>query len=584
MGMLSRDRSATRLRRAVVCGVLCGVAAAIRLVAQEKPPADKPTAGQVGGLHFVDVSEITVVNVDVAVADKNGPVLGLTKDDFEVYQDGKRQDLTNFFVFSEEGGTTPLPTAAAVTAQPAPAPEPAAPPVVTPEREPIFMALYIDNENVAPLNRNRVLNKVTEFVLERVKPPDQGMLIAYQRSMKVLQTFTSNPDEIIDALRKVKLYAGGRVSVNSDRKQIEEAITDESKGNQDSERLYGLIRGFAQEQQTNLKFTVGSLKEAITMMSGLPGRKILVYVSDGLPMNPGLELYYEMQEVFSDPSVLARSQDYQSTELFRGLVTTAAAAGVTIYAIDCRGLSAELGTEAEYRTSRSTMAASIGVQNYQDPLIYMAEQTGGQALINTNDPSEGLRRIGRELVTYYSLGYRLTPTGQDRLHRVAVKVKGDKNYRLSYRKTFIEKTLPTRIGDRVMSGLAFDIDDNPLEITLETGESSPASGGRWLLPIEVRVPIGKVAFVPDGDQLSGYVSVYYAARDNEGEQSDLQRSDQTVKIPASEYETAKSKYYVIGASLLLEPGTYRISVGVRDQLTNQAGYAVIRRPVHPEKR
>jgi len=213
----------------------------------------------------------------------------------------------------------------------------------------------------------------------------------------------------------------------------------------------------------------------------------------------------------------------------------------------------------------------------------MAEQTGGRALINTNDPTDGLKLISSELATYYSLGYRLTPTGQDRMHRVQVKLKGKKDFRLSYRKSFIEKSLPTRIGERVISGLTIDIDDNPLEITLTAGEPSPASGGRWLLPVEVRVPIGKVAFVPDGDQLSGYVSVYYAARDNDGKQSDLQRADQTVKVPAAEYESAKPKYYVIAASLLLEPGSYRISVGLRDQLTNQAGYAVTHRAVHPEK-
>jgi VWFA-related protein len=573
--------SATRARRALWLVVVFAVAATLSLRAQDKPPAGKPADGQVGGLRFVDVSEITVVNVDVAVADRNGPIIGLTKDAFEVYQDGKLQDVSNFAVYSEEGpaaGPTP-PVAAAAPPAAVPTPQP----VEAAKREPLFIALYIDNENVAPLNRNRVLNRVNEFVLERVKPPDQAMLIAYQRSMKILQTFTSDPEEIIDALRNVKMYAGGRVSTNSSRKEIEEAITDEAKGDQNTQRLYGLIRGFAQEQQVNLKFTVGALKEAITMMSGLPGRKIIVYVSDGLPMNPGLELYYEMQSQFNDPSTLAQSQNMQSSDLFRGLVTTAAAAGVTIYAIDCRGLDSELGTEAENRTARSTMAAAIGVQNYQDPLIYMAEQTGGRALINTNDVTDGLRKIGRELTTYYSLGYRLTPTGQDRLHRVSVKVKGNRDYRLSYRKTFIEKTLPTRIGDRVMSGLTFDIDDNPMEITLSTGESTPASGGRWLLPVEVRVPIDKIAFVPDGDQLAGYVSVYYAARDNEGKQSDLQRTDQTIKVPAGEYESAKAKNYMIGASLLLEPGTYRISVGLRDQLTNQAGYAVMRRPVHPEK-
>ena len=581
-----RSLAAAAKRVLLLLAPLAFVAAMVAL-AQEKPAADKPTEGQIGGLRFVDVSEVTIVNVKVSVSDKQGPVLGLTKADFEVYQDGKLQELTNFAFYTEESpAAEPAPAAAPAAPVPAaPAATPAPTPTPEPAREPLFITLYIDNENVLPLNRNRVLTRVTDFVNQYVKPPDKAMLVAYQRSLKVLQPYTSDPDEVIEALRKVKLYAGGRIAVVSSRKEIEEAITDETKTNNDMERLYGLIRGFAQEQQTNLKFTVGSLREIVTMMSGLPGRKVLIYVSDGLPMNPGLELYYELQSQYNDPGVLARSQDYESSSLFRSLVTTAAAAGVTIHTIDCRGLDSELGIEAENRMARSTMGAAIAVSNYQDSLVYMAEQTGGLAIINTNDVTAGLGKIGRDMTTFYSLGYRLTPTGQDRVHNVRVKLKGDRDrgYRLAYTRTFIEKTLPTRVGDRVMSGLAFDLDDNPLEVTLSAAEPTPSSGGRWLLPVEVRLPIGKIALVPDGDNLSGFLSVYYAARDNEGKQSDLQTTEHSVKIPAAEYESSREKTFLVRASLLLEPGTYRISVGVRDQLTNQAGYAAIRRAVHPEQ-
>ena len=573
------------VRRAAAGLALVACMAGSTVLAQEKPAAEEPPETQVGGLRFVDVSEVTIVNVKVSVTDKKGPILGLTKDDFEVFQNGKLQELTNFAFYSEPGNApAPVPTAAAAPAPAAgPAPTPAPAPDALAQPEPLFITLYIDNENVMPLNRNRVLNRVTEFVHQYVKIPDQAMLVAYQRSLKVLQPFTSDPNEIVDALRKVKLYTGGRVSMISSRKEIEEAITDETKTNNDMERLYGMIRGFAQEQQTNLKFTVGSLKEIITMMSGLPGRKVLIYVSDGLPMNPGLELYYELQSSYNDPGVLARSQDYESSTLFRGLVTTAASAGVTIHTIDCRGLDSELGMEAENRMARSTMGASIAMSNYQDSLVYMAEQTGGLAIINTNDVTAGLEKIGRDMTTFYSLGYRLMPTGQDRVHWIRVKLKKESDYRLTFTKTFIEKTLPTRVGDRVMSGLAFDLEDNPLGITVSAGEPSPASGGRWLLPVEVRLPIGMIALVPDGDNLVGFLSVYYAARDNDGKQSDLQTTEHPVKVPAGEYDAARAKMFVIRASLLLEPGTYRISVGVRDQLTNQAGYAAMRKPVHPEK-
>ena len=200
----------------------------------------------------------------------------------------------------------------------------------------------------------------------------------------------------------------------------------------------------------------------------------------------------------------------------------------------------------------------------------MAEQTGGLAILNANDPTPGLEKIADDFETYYSLGYRLIPSGQDRMHHIQVKVKGHSEYRLSYRKTFIEKTLPTRIGDRVVSGLTFDLEDNPLGIELATGVPAPADNERWTLPVEVRIPLDKVALIPEGEDLIGYLMVYYAARDDEGKQSDLQRTEHPIRMPASRYETARRQFFTVTASLLLEPGRYRISVG-RARRAHQPG-------------
>ena len=98
---------------------------------EDKPAAAKPPVKQIGGLRFLDVSELTVVSVDVSVADKKGTVLNLTANDFEVYQDRKPVPLTNLtFTRHAEAKTTPTPApnAAPESATPTPTPEPAAPP------------------------------------------------------------------------------------------------------------------------------------------------------------------------------------------------------------------------------------------------------------------------------------------------------------------------------------------------------------------------------------------------------------------------------------------------------------------------
>ena len=198
----------------VVSGLLL---AAALVFAQEtppsdKPPAEKPPSGQIGGLRFLDVSEVTVVNVEVTVTDKKGPVLDLKPSEFEVFQDGRVQELTNFAVFTRATAATPTPAAAPTpAATPGPTSVPAAPtPEPTPaaRRESRFVAFYVDNEYVLPMNRNRVINKVADWVYTYLKPPDQAMVVSYQRSLKVLQPFTSEPDAVAAALRAMKRYTG----------------------------------------------------------------------------------------------------------------------------------------------------------------------------------------------------------------------------------------------------------------------------------------------------------------------------------------------------------------------------------------
>ena len=565
------------MRKALVVVLVLGAVGGLTL-AQEKPPAVKPPAEQVGGLRFVDVSEVTIKNVEVSVTDKDGrPVTHLRREDFLVFQNGEPQEVVNFAFYQGDAVVRP-PEVGPEPEAPGAAPAPTPTPRVEERREPRYLVLLIDNENITVFNRNRVINRMSGWVRENLKPPDQMMVVSYQRSLKVLQPLTSDPEDVASALRTMRTFVGGRAEVNSTRRDIEDFIAqDNNKTSLD--RALGRARSFAREQRNNLTFTVRALQDFVTQMSGLPGRRAIIYVSDGLPMSPGLEVFYEIQEQYRDPGALSHAREYDATGMFRSLVTSCASAGVMLYTIDARGLQSELGIEAENRQSRSTLSAAMTRSNYQDSLVYMAEQTGGLAIVNTNDVGPGLKRIYDDFSTYYSLGYRLVPTGTDRLHRIEVKLKGYTEYRLNYTRTFIEKTLPTRIADRVMTGLTFPVAENPLHIAVIAGEALPASGSRYTLPLEVRIPLASVALIPDGDGLSGYVMVYYAARDDDGKQSDLQRLPHTIRVKQEDYEKARGQYYTISASLLLESGRYRISVGVRDELTNQASFASLRREV-----
>ena len=86
----------------VVLAVLIATSAAVPLAAAEGP-------------RMGETIDVSVVNVDAIVTDKHGnPVRGLTKDDFEIYENGRLQPITNFSAFdghAESAGAAPRPPA-----------------------------------------------------------------------------------------------------------------------------------------------------------------------------------------------------------------------------------------------------------------------------------------------------------------------------------------------------------------------------------------------------------------------------------------------------------------------------------------
>ena len=539
-----------------------------------------PTPQAVGGLSFVDEVEVTVVNVDVFVRDRDGrPVDGLGAAEFRVTQDGLEMPITHFAELNREVIEHVL--ARGEVESPA---ETTAAPVAVRQVEirPVYSVLYIDNENLNPIDRNRILRRVREFVIDNLRQPVAMMVVSYDRSLKTLQPFTDDARAVTDALRSVTTVSGGRPDRDSDRQEILERLQEatvqsgssDSSNNEGSQmRLRQQIMAYAEEEANSVNFTLQALREVIDMMSGLEGRKNIIYVSSGLPMTPGLDLMHEYASVFHDTALLGRRTGVDRTQAFQSLTSTANGQDVSFYTIDASGLNPleGYGAESRYGVTDPT-ASSIGRRNYQDSLSYMAEYTGGLAVVNTNDISAGLELIRDDLFSYYSLGYTISATGQDRVHRIEVELPTHPQLELRYRRRFVEKSRETQVQDRVATSLLVDVDDNPMELTLDAGSRAPVSEDRWTVPLHVSFPLSRIALVREGDDYVGRLVLFLGARDVDGRQSEMQRQEHEVRVPADQYEQARERRFGIDVQLLLGAGQQRIAVGLMDQLTRQAAY------------
>jgi hypothetical protein len=280
----------------------------------------------------------------------------------------------------------------------------------------------------------------------------------------------------------------------------------------------------------------------------------------------------QLYQGVSYSSLLARfnlRREYQS------MISTANAQGVTIYTIDAEGNAPDAGISAERATASDPTAEMIGSMNYEEPLFYLAERTGGLAVVGSNDFAGGLEMVRQDLFSYYSVGYQISATGGDRVHRIEVKLPNHPNLELRYRQTFVEKSRQSQVQDTVMSALLFEIDENAMGVGASVGEPSPSHEGRWLLPLSVSVPTASIALLPQGESLAGEIVVFVALRGIDGHQSDLQLREQSIEIPRAEYESLADRDITVDLQLLVESGRYRVAVGLLDRVTRQASYEVL---------
>ena len=263
-------------------GLAFGVflAAAFPLAAQN--PASQPAEETFGGA--IDVS---VVNLDVFVTDKKGqPVTGLRKEDFEVHEDGKPVEISNFFAESR-GTAAPAPAGAA-----APASTPAKAAAERPVAQRLRLVVFVDDVNLTAANRSRILQSVQRFLHGELKPGDEVMIVRYDQKLDIRRQFTDDLSVLDADLQAI-------LKLPTDVRKYEQALNTALRGIRFSTNggegigalAEGAIASWAGEESVMVQGALDGLDSVVSWLAGLPGRKAILYVSDGLPLVPGLDLY-----------------------------------------------------------------------------------------------------------------------------------------------------------------------------------------------------------------------------------------------------------------------------------------------------
>lgn len=531
---------------------------------------------------FVDTVDVRVVNVDVYVTDKKGNrITGLTKDDFELFEDRRPVEITNFYAM-EEGMPVEGPSETAQTdGEEADAEvEPASPMPLSareeraqelPADQRLFLVVYIDNFNIHPLNRNRVLDDLGFFLSSEVQRGDQVMLVTYDRSLHVRRPFTAEPAAIAGSLEELENLTGHAPNRAEERRRALERISEARSAGQAS----AYARMHAESVQNDLRFSLGALRELLDQLSGLPGRKALLYVSDGLPMVPGQDLFHAVPAGRGASSAITDSFQYDASRQFDQLANAANANRVTFYTIDAAGLRLASSFSAENANpSVNLQVDSVYNSNLQSPLRYMAEETGGVAVVNTNRILPRMEAIADDFNTYYSLGYSPARAGTGRYHDIRVNVKGRKDLVVRHRQGYRDKSVEAQMTDGTLSALRFGFLNNPLNVRLAFDQPTRKDNRYFVVPVNVEVPLSELVFVPRADSYEARLRLYLAALDRDGDTSPVQQVPVPISIPADEMEHARTQLYRYTVPLLMRSGAHQVSVGVRDELASRESYVV----------
>ena len=526
-----------------------------------KPPAQEKPAPERAFPPVVESVDVSVTSVEVVVTDSKGNrVPGLKASDFVIKQDGITQAITNFYAVTggklllEDGTSIDLGSKEQATE--------------VPNDVKAKYVFYVDNLNIQPMNRNRMFRRLKEFVPTVIGPNAEGMVVTFNRSLKVVRPFTSDVNDIVGAISNIELETGGGTTTMGEWKDTLVRIS-EAKTSYDA---VSAARSYAQSVRNDMEFTIDALKQTIDSMAGLQGRKSLLYMSEGLPQNVGLELFEAINNKFQDPQAMMNQFDFDISTKYLKIISAANANGVTIYTLDATGLSTSDVLSADTKTNKDVHVSEFTARtNMQTPIKMMAEETGGTAAVNTNDWKPSLDAIAADFSNYYSLGFRSARGAADRPHSIEVTVK-DKGLRVRTRRSYVEKSIETRTAEAVVASLSYPRTDNPLQANLSVGQPKPHDRENYALPVRISVPISRLGLVPAGDLYEGQFLVYFVVRDASGNQSDLQIQRQEVKIPSKDFATAQRKDFYYDATLLVVPGGQKLAIGVRDSVSNLTSY------------
>lgn len=545
-----------RLRHALLLSLTLATVLACTVAASAQKIGSNATPGQAGVFKLTVNSQLVVERV--VVKDKKGNfVPNLTAGDFKVTEDGAPQTIRVFKHQSlSKVGThlsaTPI-NDAQITLY-----RRLVPMRIIPENpnhsqysDHRLLVLYFDMTAMPYTDQQRALDAAKKFIRTRMTASDLTAIMWYTGgAVQVVQNFTANRNRLLSILETM-IIGQGQGSVESVN-DASSADTEVAFGQDDSE-----FNLFNNDRQ------LAALQTAVRMLGGIKEKKALIYFASGMRLS-GLDNLAQLHAT----------------------IDSAIRAGVSFWPIDARGLVAEAplgdathgspGNIGMY-SGAAARAVTRDFQQSQDNMYTLGADTGGKALFDNNDLTQGIVRVQHAIGNYYIIGYYTTNTVQNgHYRRIKITVSSPLAHEVEYRhgyyagktfKHFTKANKERQLEDAMMLGDPI----TQLTIVMEV-DYFQLNRAQYFVPVTVNIPGSELALAKHFGADHTVIDFLCEIRDavtgstvsNLRDHVNIKLSDETAAQLARrrvEYDTG----------FTLFPGRYLIKFLARDDETGRIG-------------
>jgi len=599
------------------------------LFAQTPAPAGETTQPSRTPTDQIPVIRTTTgeVILDMVVRDKHHHlVTNIRSNEVEIYEDGVRQDLKSFQLVQ---GAEQLQTerVAAQTPQTRPGNTSLTAPTSQNSLKQInFVSIVF--APTAPLNREFAREAVDDFLAGDSLPNTYVTIYTLSRNLNLVQPYTADKQVLTAVVDKISrnlssaagASSGTTVAGSAIANTIAESTAAASTSTPPSPagppdpmlgQFSGAIYtsplwarntaavdastplGAGLEAQSLLWMSqrfdssqamsaMDSLRELIRSQQKLPGRKVVLYLSDGLALPSG------------------------RPEVFQGLISLANRTGVTFYTVDTRGLSVEdsmipgqaslgmTGAESRQRGAVTSSVAGykemddaelVAVSNTQLSMQELAESTGGFAVTNTNQIAEPMRQVMEDIRTHYELSYAPKSTTYDgHFRKIEVKLTRPK-LAVQTRKGYF--ALPMLNGEPLQPYEAASLEKinarpMPADFHYDAAVMKFRSNENMVeYVVGFQIPATSLKAVPvaKSDKLRVQAAIVAMVRDANGEVVDKISRELWRYVSQGQNEADQRIFF--SQPLVLPRGRYSVDVAVMDELSGKASVQRLSAPPEP---